>query len=117
MDGHGDRRMYQRAPLDSDARISADGAVWRPIEVTDLSSGGLRMRSQSEYRAGDRLFFEITLYGLSTECEFKAEGVIKNIDKAEPYYFYGVSFLNLPVVVKIDIDEIITHTRPREYVL
>jgi len=110
-----DRRTYQRSSIYSTARYSADGAAWSEFDIVDLSTGGLRLYVDADYEVGARLFFHITVYGLSSEFEFRAEGVIRRKDQTDKYYVYGVKFRNLSKDDQIRIDEIITHMRPKAY--
>ena len=114
---HGDRRAYQRAALDIDAKYSADGVSWLEADAIDLSSGGIQMRSKLEYETDAVLQFDITIYGLSSEFEFRTEGAIRHMNYVKPYYSYGIVFKGLPNSTKIRIDEMITHNHPRDFLM
>ena len=110
-----DRRKYQRTSASCEAKFSVDGRTWTDFNVADLSSGGLRLFIKEDFEIGTRLSFHIVLYGLSSEFVFKADGIIRRKDFAKFYYVYGIGFVDLSQDAKIQIDEMITHMRPRDY--
>jgi hypothetical protein len=112
-----ERRAYQRSALHCDAKVSADGRDWTPFEVRDLSSSGLRMELEADYEPGVKLFFDIVLYGLSTQFDVKVTGLVRRKHHAGHYYVYGVAFTGVTPDLRIRIDETINHMRPRDFLL
>jgi len=112
-----ERRVYQRSKFDCDARVSSDGFAWKRFEVRDLSSGGLQMHLADEYEIGAKLWFDLTLYGVSTQFDVKVQGVVRRRDKTPLYYVYGICFIDVPQDTKIRIDESIRKMRPKEFLL
>jgi len=112
-----ERRVYQRSKFDCDAKVSADGFAWKRIEVRDLSSGGLQMYLADDYEIGAKLWFDLILYGISTQFEVKVQGTVRRKDKTQHYQVYGISFINVPPDTKIRIDETIHKMRPKEFLI
>lgn len=110
-----ERRFYQRTAPHCDAKYSVDGKKWVEFNVADISSGGLQMHAADEFELNDRVLFDIILYGLSSELEFRAEGAVRRKSHAKHYYVYGISFVNMSNNIKIHIDEMIIHMRPRMF--
>jgi N-methylhydantoinase A/oxoprolinase/acetone carboxylase beta subunit len=106
-----ERRSYQRDEINCDASVSADKENWAAVFVSDLSSSGLQMRVDREFDVGAALWFNVTLYGFSSEFEVMAQGVVRRKRHVKHYYIYGVSFRGLPIDAKIRIDEMIAYMR------
>ena len=112
------RRIYQRTDTNCDAKYSLDGkGGWTEADVADISSGGLQMYTEEEFETGDKLFFDVVLYGLSAQLEFCTQGTIRRKKHVGLYYIYGVSFQGLSGDLKIHIDELIMHMRPKNFLI
>ncbi|MDR1439016.1 MAG: PilZ domain-containing protein [Clostridiales bacterium] len=107
-----ERRAYQRENFNCDAKLSRDGVGgWSEIQVSDLSSGGLQMKSEDDIDVGAAVWFDITMYGLASGFEVKAKGQIRRKLRAGGYFVYGALFSDLPRDVRVRIDEAISQSR------
>jgi hypothetical protein len=68
-----------------------------------------------DYDIGAKLWFDLILYGISTQFEVKVKGTVKRKDKTQHYNIYGIAFNDVPPDIKIRIDETIHRMRPREF--
>ena len=112
--GAGKKRAYARANhFNLTARVSKDKFIWKKAAATELSSGGLELRTKIEYAVGDVLWLDLTVQGFLSEFSFKAEATIRRTKGfIGGEHIYGVSFNNLTDDVRIRIDENVRNDRP-----
>lgn len=107
------RRAYQRGlHFHIDAKISTDGIIWTEAFISDLSSGGLQLHSDTCYQKDDILWFDLMIQGFFTEFEVKVKGIVRREHMREKQHIYGISFLDLSPELKIRIDENVMNDRP-----
>lgn len=108
-----ERRVYQRGShFNIDARVSDDGQNWKEAHISDLSSGGLQLHTDSLLQKGDMLWFDLVIHGFFSEFEIKVKGIIRREIKGDSQHLYGVSFMDLSPDQKIRIDENVLNDRP-----
>ena len=110
-----DQRAYSRGShLNGRVSVSQDGDEWGNADVSDVSSGGLKLFTTAEYAVGDVLWFDIVLQSFMSEFEVRTKGEIR---RKVPYgsgYNYGIAFKGLTPDKKIQIDENVRNDRPVE---
>jgi hypothetical protein len=108
-----DQRAYARGShFNGSVQVSADGETWQPAEVSDVSSGGLKFRSVTDYPEGATLWFDLVLEGFLSRFEVKTEGRIRRKAVHGSVFRYGIAFRDLSPATKIQIDENIRGDRP-----
>jgi hypothetical protein len=107
------RRAYRRSShFNGRAMVSQDGKHWAPADVTDVSSGGLRLSSSVEYKEGDLLWFDLFLEGFLSEIEVQTMGEVRRKSSHAGRFGYGIRFKGLSLEKAIRIDENVRKDRP-----
>lgn len=110
-----DKRSYSRAShIDCDVKVSQDKAKWRDANVSDLSSGGLKLKTHVEYEEGSVLWFDLCLNGFMSEFEVMVKGIVRHKSRGQTRFHYGIQFVELSPDIKIRIDENVHLDRPVE---
>lgn len=108
-----DQRAYSRGGhFDGQVLVSTDGDTWAPADVSDISSGGLKLHSNAEYGEGEALWFDICLQSFLSEFEIKTMGVVCRKAPAGGAFQYGIAFKGLSRDKQIQIDENVRNDRP-----
>lgn len=112
MDTYNQRAYSRGQHLNCDARVSRDGTSWVPADIHNVSSGGLKLDSPTEYQKGEVLWFDLVFHGFLSDFEVKAQGEIRHVSQYGASYHYGVAFIGLSPDTKIRIDENVKLDRP-----
>ncbi|RXE59440.1 PilZ domain-containing protein [Acetivibrio mesophilus] len=88
------------------ASVSHDRIRWHEVEVTDISTRGLKFYSTRNFNVGEILNYDLHVYSMLTAFEFGVEGCITEKETLSDGYNYSVEFNNLDRHVKIQLDEI-----------
>ena len=108
-----EQRNYARGGhFNGTASVSADGETWCRADIEDVSSGGLKLRSETAYNEGDVLWFDIVLQGFLSEFEVKAKGQVCHRQPFADKYIYGIAFMGLSREKQIQIDLNVQNDRP-----
>lgn len=107
------KRDYSRAShFGCDVRVSTDKMRWQNADVTDISSGGLKLMTETEYAAGTELWFDLRINGFMSEFTVQVKGIVRHQAPYRGKYQYGIQFVGLSPDLKIRIDENVHNDRP-----
>ena len=103
-----ERRKYQRcASAMCKTLMSMDGLRWSEIDVQDISAGGLRFASRSDYELNTRLYLNICVFNLLSEFNMRFDGRLIRKERDKDVYVYSVKFINVNKYHQIQLDELI----------
>lgn len=106
MQQRNEKRVYQRGDhFHCTAKISKNGKKWVKANIEDLSSGGLLLKSEEEYKKGDILWFDVFIEGFFAEFHVKTQGKVCRVQHIGTHYAHGIAFIDLDADTKIRIDE------------
>ena len=111
------RRVYLRDNyLNSDAEISGDGVKKTCAVVFNISAGGLKFRSNKEFKSGDILHLKMSISELPREININAQIKICRVEPDENgETFYSASFVDLSPKLRIQLDEIILYKKRKHH--
>lgn len=81
-----DQRQSRRLPLSNSAKFGQKNQPGRISFVTDLSEGGVCLKTNTVFPPGTKVYVSITIDGL----EYKAEGIVAWAEKAPPAIMHQV---------------------------
>jgi len=58
------------------ASVSRDRIRWHEVEVTDISTRGLKFHSKKDFNVGEILHYDLNVYSMLTAFQFGVEGCI-----------------------------------------
>lgn len=88
------------------ASVSRDRIRWHEVEVTDISTRGLKFHSKKDFNVGEILHYDLNVYSMLTAFQFGGEGCITEKETLSDGFNYSVEFCNLDKNTKIQLDEI-----------
>lgn len=103
-----ERRKYQRCENPTcKTLISIDRACWKEVEVCDISAGGLKFTSSSNFELNKPICFNVTMYNMLSEFNMSLEGHIVRAEAGKNTQMYSIKLENLNKYVQVQLDEII----------
>ncbi len=114
MDGYNQRAYSRGQHFAYDGTVSVDGETWEKADISDLSSGGLKLVTKANHTQGDELWFDLVIYGFMSEFQVKVPGKICRKTDVAGKYQYGIEFIGLSQDTKIRIDANVHNDRPVE---
>ncbi|HOM03367.1 MAG TPA: PilZ domain-containing protein [Acetivibrio sp.] len=88
------------------ASVSRDRIRWHEVEVTDISTRGLKFYSSKDFNVGEILNYDLHVYSMLTAFQFGVEGCITEKETLSDGFNYKVEFSKLDKNTKIQLDEI-----------
>jgi len=77
------------------ASVSRDRIRWHEVEVTDISTRGLKFHSKKDFNVGEILHYDLNVYSMLTAFQFGVEGCITEKETLSDGFNYSVEFCNL----------------------
>ena len=114
MDGYNQRAYSRGNHFEYDGAVSVDSEVWEKADISDLSSGGLKLITTADHKQGDVLWFDLVIYGFMSEFGIKVPGKVCRRAELSGKYQYGIEFMDLSQDIKIRIDANVHNDRPVE---
>lgn len=88
------------------ASVSSDMIRWRDVDVDEITTSGLKLYSDKEYKVGDVLKIDLRVYSMITEFSIPVEGRIVKEKRTSEGYCYMVQYDKIESHAQIQLDEI-----------
>ncbi len=88
------------------ASVSSDMIRWRDVEVDDITTSGLKLYSDKEYKVGEVLKIDLRVYSMITEFSIPVEGRIAKEKRTAEGFCYSIQYEKIEKHAQIQLDEI-----------
>lgn len=103
-----ERRKYKRCNgIIARALVSKDKIRWVSFDIIDLSAGGMLFSSVHRYHVNTKLYFNLFIHNMLSECDIKIEGRVLRTDEINGMNTYAVQFENMNKYVTLQLDELV----------
>lgn len=111
MDGFPDSRKYQRSDnLVCEVAVNVDGVQWLPAELCDISAGGLKFCSGTDFHINDKLSIDLTVYNMLSEFDIKLGGSVIRMSSEGVTPSYVVKLEDVNKYTQVQLDELVRNS-------